>query len=97
MITLDSQNRLAVNENLRKISNLDFQKEVRIFLQTKNNTSYMILSNERDLELPCFGIVNFNNKFRFTVPKDLRMHLNLTQETTLLMYCMQGNLIIQKM
>ena len=94
MTAMDKQNRLTVTENIRDIVNLDFSKEIRIYLNLADNT--ILLSNDIELDFPCFGIVNFDKKFRFFLPKDVREYLQLTFENQLLVYSKKGNLVIQK-
>ena len=95
MTTMDKQNRLCVTENIRNIVNLDFSKEIRIYLNIADGNT-LLLSNDKELDLPCFGGVNFDQKFRFFVPKDVRAYLELTDANKLLIYSKKGNLVIQK-
>lgn len=95
MTSMDKQNRLTITENIRGIINLDFDKEIRIYLDFANNNT-ILLSNDKELDLPCFGIVGFDPKHRFFIPKEIRQYLEITHETKLLVYSKKGNLVIQK-
>lgn len=88
---MDKQGRVSIPENIRKVSHLDPQKETRIYL----DNTFIVLSNELNLSLPCFGIVNFDAKFRFFIPSELRKHLNITPEREILIYSLNGLVTIE--
>ena len=58
MTSMDKQNRISITENIRKIIQLDFSKEIRLYIRHKQWTPFIILSNDANLELPCFGIIH---------------------------------------
>lgn len=95
MTYLDKQNRLVITQNIREVCDVDFEKEVRIFLYERNDKKYLLLSNDINLKLPCFGIVHFDTKFRFFVPKELRRYLNLTTTSPLLVYSLNNHLLLK--
>lgn len=97
MTTLDTQGRITLSADVRNVADLNFQEEIRIFLKTKGNKNFLILSNNVESNLPCFGKVSFDDKFRFCVPKDLRKFLDLDSKTPLLVYTIKGQLTIQKL
>lgn len=96
MTAMDKQNRLTITENIRDIVNLDFTKEIRIYLNITGG-NLIILSNNTELDYPCFGIANFDAKYRFFLPKELRKLLRLTHESKLLVYSKRGTLVIHRL
>lgn len=91
---MDKQNRIGIPNNIRTVTNFNFQNEVRIYLVLESND--LILSNDKTLNLPCFGIVQFDNKYRFYLPKELRLYLGITSESQLLIYTRASNITIKK-
>ncbi|MBR6614212.1 MAG: hypothetical protein IKK84_05550 [Clostridia bacterium] len=95
MTAMDKQNRLCITENIRAVVNLNFEEEIRIYLNIADDKT-ILLSNDKELDLPCFGVVGFDKKYRFFIPKEIREYLNLTYESKLLVYSRKGNLVIHK-
>ena len=97
MTSMDKQNRISITENIRKIIQLDFSKEIRLYIRHKQGTPFIILSNDANLELPCFGIIHIDPKFRFFLPKEVRTYMEITPQSKLLIYSFQGELTIKKL
>jgi len=95
MICLDTQNRIAVSQAIREVSELDFSKEIRMYIKLKDNKPFLILSNALDLDLPCFGKAHVDDKCRITLPKELRKYMNITVKTNLLIYTLKGELTVE--
>lgn len=95
MTYMDKQNRIAITQNIREVCNVDFEKEVRIFLYERNGIKHLLLSNDINLNLPCFGIVRFDSKFRFFIPKELRYYVNITSDSKFLVYSLSSHLLLK--
>ena len=95
MTAMDKQHRLTITENIRDIVNLDFTKEIRIYLNIADGNT-ILLSNDKELDFPCFGVVGFDDKHRFFIPKEIREYLEITHESKLLVYSKKGTLVIHK-
>ena len=95
MTYMDKQNRIAITQNIREICNVDFEKEVRLFLYERKGIKHLLLSNDKNLSLPCFGVVNFDAKFRFFLPKELRRYLNISSDCKFLVFSLNSHLLLK--
>lgn len=97
MISMDIQNRIAIPQSVREVTALDFSKEIRFYIKDKENNLLLVLSNELNLDFPCFGKARIDEKFRITLPKELRKYLNITTENKLLIYSLKGELTVERL
>ena len=97
MTCMDTQNRITITSNIREVCNINFEQEVRIYLYEKNNCSYLLLSNSKDLKYPCFGILHFDHRYRFFLSKELRRYLGIQPKEKFLIYSLCGNLLLKRL
>ena len=95
MKKLDKENRVNLPKSVIEICDIDFTTDVMLYLYTDYKPNALLLSNDKELALPCFGVVNFDDKKRFYLLKELRAYFKVKPKNELLIYCLNKRLIIE--
>lgn len=97
MISVDTQNRIAIPQAIREVAEIDFNKEIRLYIKREDNRILLLLSNETNLDFPCFGKARIGDHFKFTFTKEIRKYMDITADSNLLIYSLKGVLTIEKL
>ncbi len=95
MSTLDSQYRIIIPAEVLRACVIDLNEEVFLYHYTDYKPNALLLTNRKNLELKCFGVLIFDNKSRFCLHKEIRSEFNITKKTKLSIYGYAGQLVIE--
>ena len=94
MIKLDAQNRIHIPKSLLSLCNTDFKSEIRLYI----NEDELFIDNPKDdyLDIPCFGKVNLDYKYRFFPSRPVREAFGLYADTKFAIYVKNSVITIKK-
>ena len=94
MAKLDKQNRLLIPKNLMKSTNIDFEKEVRLYL--RGNEFYLDNPSFENRRIANLGSVNIESKGRICLTKSMRKFLQIDNNSEISCYLIDDKVTFKK-